>query len=76
MSMTISTALDRQDSEQDEAGGAPVHCPHPNECLRLAAQEPRSFGSQCMTRRLLMNRYRRLMAEQCACNRPHFELKT
>jgi len=76
MWMTIYNALEQADSGAPEPGEAPAYCPHPNECLRLPLREPRSFSDQSSTRALLLNRYRRLMATQCACNASRVNLKS
>lgn len=70
MWMTIHNAVQASDLEQSRAGKPPAHCPHPSECLRLPLAEPRSFCEQSTTRQLLLNRYRLMMAKQCACNGP------
>ena len=65
---TIYNAAGASVSEDSEAGAAPAHCPHPRDCLRRPLKEHRSFSDQGSTRAFLLERYRRLMAQQCACN--------
>ena len=67
MWMTVFNALEKADSDS-KASGSPAYCPHPDECLRLPLKETRSFDDGADTRRLMIDRYRRLMAQQCACN--------
>lgn len=67
MWMTIYNAL--SEVERDDVGTPPAYCPHPSNCLRIPHAEPRSFQTPCTTRTLLLDRYRRLISEQCACNR-------
>ncbi len=67
--MMIVDAAGLADSEGSEPGKPPAHCPHPRECLRLPLREPRSFRDQTSTSALPLNRYRLMMAQQCACNR-------
>ena len=68
MWMTIYNAAGASDSEKSDAGAAPAHCPHPSDCLRQPLRESRSFCGQGSMRTLFRERYRRLMAQQCACN--------
>ncbi len=58
----------KQPSARRDPFAPPEHCPHPGTCLRAPLPEPRSFGDYEATRRMLVDRYRRLMAQQCACN--------
>ena len=76
MWMTIFNAVSASDSEGSEAGAAPAHCPHPTDCLRQSSRESRSFCDQGSARAILLDRYRRLMAQQCACNDHFTDLKT
>ena len=66
MWMTIYNSL--AEAERRDPDLPPAHCPHPSRCLRSASAEPRSFSEPCTTRTLLLDRYRRLIAQQCACN--------
>ncbi len=68
MWMTNCSAVGEAGSGDSEPGKPPAHCPHPSECLRLPLPESRSFHDQSSTRAVLLNRYRLMMAEQCACN--------
>ena len=68
MWMTIYNAVSASGSEDSGPGAPPAHCPHPGNCLRRPPRESRSFCDQGETRALLRDRYRRLMARQCACN--------
>ena len=67
MWMTVFNALEKADTFS-EGSGAPAHCPHPSECLRLPLKESRSFSDRGSVERLLLDRYRLLMAQQCACH--------
>ena len=69
MWMTIYKAL--ADAERSDPDAPPAYCPHPSSCLRLPPSEPRSFARACTTRSLLLDRYRRLISQQCACNGDH-----
>ena len=73
MWLTIYKAL--QEVEGDDPSTPPVHCPHPAACLRLPLGEARSFSPPSTTRTLMLDRYRRLMARQCACNAHRQEMK-
>ena len=68
MWITVFNALDKAGSGSGRSG-APQHCPHPGECLRLPLKEARSFSDRGAAERMLLDRYRSLMARQCACNR-------
>ena len=76
MWMTTNNTPETADRVASELGSPPAHCPHPNECLRLPLKESRSFCEESGTRRMMLNRYRRLMAQQCACNGPRLDQKT
>jgi hypothetical protein len=76
MWMTIDSASETAERAASEFGSPPAHCPHPNECLRLPLKESRSFCDEADTRRMMLNRYRRLMAQNCACNSPRLDVKT
>lgn len=67
MWITIVNALEQEDTVSDRSG-APAHCPHPDQCLRLPLKESRSFSDRGCDERMLLDRYRRLMAQQCACH--------
>ena len=67
MWMTVFNAPEKADSDS-EVSVAQAYCPHPSECLRMPLRECRSFDDGADTRRLMLDRYRRLMAQQCACN--------
>ncbi len=69
MWMTIYNALSEE--ERSDADAPPAHCPHPSNCLRVAQNEPRSFAQASTTRSLTLDRYRRLISQQCACNGDH-----
>ncbi len=72
MWMTIYDALSETERAEIDADAPPVHCPHPSDCLRFPMKESRSFGRGGATpRSLLLARYRRMISEQCACNRDH-----
>ncbi len=68
MWITVFNALRSAETDPPRSG-APAQCPHPSECLRLPLEETRSFSDRGSTERMLLDRYRRLMARQCACNR-------
>ncbi len=76
MWMTICNAVNASNSEESGVGAAPAHCRHPSDCLRRPSKESRSFSDQGSTRALLLDRYRRLMAQQCACNELQTDLKS
>ena len=69
MWMTIYNAL--ADAERSDADAPPAYCPHPSNCLRAPLSEPRSFARGRTTRSLMLDRYRRLISQQCACNGDH-----
>ena len=66
MWMTIYNAL--SDEGPPDADAPPAHCPHPSACQRLPLEERRSFARASTTRSLLLDRYRRMLFRQCACN--------
>lgn len=75
MWMTLYKALPEAKPDDPDADAPPLHCPHPSECLRLPLKEERSFGPARTTRTLLIDRYRRLVAQQCACHGHRHEMK-
>ena len=65
---TVYEALDPSGSHAFEPGTPPAHCPHPEDCLRMPLREPRSFCDGSGAERSGLDRYRHIMAQQCACN--------